>query len=108
MTAMDAREGMDQGHVTAGVWAAATGKVLCKLLDIERGSPKWRERLAPFAGVWAAMIAAAATDYATAVAAGVVDNTLQNDRRDGGRYDMSEAEMTKRLIEAGLGPRAEQ
>lgn len=108
MSGMGAGEGVDQGHMTAGVWAAATGKILCKLLDIERGSPKWREQLAPFAGVWAAMITAAAADYATAIAAGVVDDTLQNDQRGPGRYDMSEAEMTKRLIDAGLGPRGKQ
>lgn len=46
---------------------------LLRCLDIERTDPAWRARLAPFAPVWAAMIAAAAAGHAT----------LARDRRAG-------------------------
>ncbi len=44
-------------------------------VSIDRRDPKWRDQLAPFAPVLAAMITAAATDFDTAMKCGVVDNT---------------------------------
>jgi hypothetical protein len=41
---------------------------LLRCLGIERTSPDWQSQLAPFAPVWAAMIAAGATVQATVVA----------------------------------------
>jgi hypothetical protein len=46
---------------------------LVERLDIDVKSPDFREKLAPFAGVWAAMIQAAAKDFHTAAISGGVD-----------------------------------
>jgi hypothetical protein len=71
---------------------------LCDLLGIERHEKDWHLELAPFAPVLAAMITAAATDYDTAIRAGVVDDTSYSTarvdaewerRRDNGNDDKS-------------------
>ena len=79
---MEAKDAMEQGWMTANVYARRSIDELCHMLDIDCRKPDWRKQLAPFAGVWAAMITAAASDYTTAIEAGVVSNTKQNDERD--------------------------
>jgi hypothetical protein len=64
---VSAQELMQQAPMTAAVYMRAAVAELCHTLDISRGKPGWRDQLAPFAGVLAAMVAAAAADFDTAI-----------------------------------------
>jgi hypothetical protein len=70
---MSGETAMRQAHLTACEYAAYTLKGLCQELGINIGAHGWRDRLAPFAPVWAAMIRAAAQDYDTAARSGFID-----------------------------------
>ena len=65
---------MRQAWMTAGDYASNTQDGLLAMLDIDRKTKGWQEKLAPFAPVWAAMIAAAASDFHTTSATGKVEN----------------------------------
>jgi hypothetical protein len=69
---ISADEALRQASMTAHDYALCAHINLCKILDLEQRDPKLREKLAPFAVVWAAMIAAAAKDFDTAMREGVV------------------------------------
>ncbi len=59
--------------MTSGEYAMKAMDALCDLLAVDRKTKGWQAKLAPFALVWAAMIAAAADDFTTAVSSGAVD-----------------------------------
>ena len=73
---IDANRAMQQAWMTAHDYALHAVYDLCEILDINRSKPGWREKLAPFAPVLAAMITAAATDNDTTGRSGVVVGTL--------------------------------
>jgi hypothetical protein len=62
---ISAAELMDQASMTSATYMRRAVTELCHTLDIDRDSPDWCNRLAPFAGVLAAMVAAAAADFDT-------------------------------------------
>ncbi len=68
---------MRKAWKTATEYASSTLESLLGELRISKNDKAWRDELAPFAPVWAAMISAAARDYCTAVDGGVVDGTVQ-------------------------------
>ena len=57
---------------TSSEYAQTALDDLCRILGIKQ-TDGWRENLAPFASVCAAMITAAASDFHTAVSSGVVE-----------------------------------
>jgi hypothetical protein len=67
---MSVETAMRQAHKTAEVYARNAVDDLCEILDIDHKKSNWREQLAPFAPVLAAMINAAATDFDTAMRGG--------------------------------------
>lgn len=69
---IDATNAVHQATLTVDDYAKFTLKTLCGLLDIDPDEKDFRKELAPFAGVWAAMITAAAQDFDTAVKSGHV------------------------------------
>jgi len=69
---ISADEALRQASMTAHDYALCAQINLCKILELEQRDPKLRDKLAPFAVVWAAMIAAAAKDFDTAMREGVV------------------------------------
>src|SRR5262249_40016336 len=71
-------EALRQAHMTAHDYASCAVTNLCQILNIEIGSPKWREQLAPFACVLAAMVTAAAADFDTSSRVGVVEGVGPN------------------------------
>lgn len=63
---------MRQASMTAEEYARDTLNTLAGMLQIDRKAPDWREQLAPFANVWAAMIAASSSDYEVAANNGAI------------------------------------
>jgi hypothetical protein len=84
---IDATRALYQAADTAHDYALRSLTAMLKLLEIDRHKAGWQDKLAPFAPVWAAMITAAAQDFATTNEAGVISDTLQHDQREqnGGR-----------------------
>lgn len=68
-------EAMKQASKTATEYARDSLEQLCQMLGIDRREKEWQTKLTPFAGVWAAMIAAASADFHTAVSGGVVEGS---------------------------------
>jgi hypothetical protein len=62
-----------QAHNTAHDYTMHAVSDLCDILNIDRKKEGWREQLAPFATVLAAMVTAVAMDFDTAVGNGAVD-----------------------------------
>jgi hypothetical protein len=69
---------MYQAADTAALYADKAVVNLCGALDIDPRDPNKREKLAPFAPVLAAMIAASAADYDTTMRGGQSMNYRRN------------------------------
>lgn len=70
---MTPENAMRQAAMTAAEYADRTLDDLLKALDIQRdGKGEWREKVAPFAAVWAAMITASASDFDVAERHGAI------------------------------------
>jgi len=71
-----------QANMTARDYAALARYDLLKMLHVDDDATleEVREILKDFAPVWAAMIAAASADFATACRSGVVDGTAASQR----------------------------
>jgi hypothetical protein len=70
---MSAETAVRQAHMTASDYATFAVINLCEALDIDRRANGWRNQLAPFAPVLAAIIAASAKDYDTAMKRGAIE-----------------------------------
>ena len=55
----------EKAATNASDYATMAIRNLCRLIDIDSNKPGWREQLAPFAPVLAAMINASAADFDT-------------------------------------------
>ena len=63
-----AEQAMKQASKTSHQYAVEALDSLCRLLDLDQHKDKeWRTKIAPFAPVWAAMIAASTSDFASAM-----------------------------------------
>lgn len=69
---MDPEMAMRQAWMTANDYALHTLDSLLDRLSIDQTQPGWQAQLALFAQVWAAMIAAAAQDFETAMSGGII------------------------------------
>ena len=72
-------ECMRQASMTVHDYALNALRDLCDALDIDRDNPRSRKQLAPFAGVLAAMVTAAAADLGTSMRCDVPVVALRND-----------------------------
>lgn len=71
---LSADNALRQANMTAAEYADHAIENLCKALGIDMTAADWRQQLAPFASVLAAMITAAAADYDTAMRGGVISS----------------------------------
>ncbi|NFV81884.1 hypothetical protein [Magnetospirillum aberrantis] len=91
---------MKQASDTAETYMRNTFYALTSRLDIDPNKPGFREALAPFACVWAAMIETSAKDFHTATVGGVVDGS-----GDPGLHAVAEALL--KIARDGLDLRTE-
>ncbi len=75
---MPAGNALRQASMTSHDYAMKALDDLVDMLGIDKKKATWRAQLAPFAPVWAAMIAAAAQDFDTAVRGGIVEGAGPN------------------------------